>query len=73
MEDDSLDGHIAFLPDGSKIFVELIVDGLATCRRVEGRFRGQIVVIDATKLRQSVEEFPFFEVLSSCPKLLLKA
>ncbi|PYS20851.1 MAG: hypothetical protein DMF72_19445 [Acidobacteria bacterium] len=41
---DALTGQIAYLPDGQKVRIEYVADGLATCRRIGGERDGRIAV-----------------------------
>ena len=47
---EKLEGRIAYLPDGQKVRIEYVADGLATCKRIGGEFDGQIAVCPITSL-----------------------
>lgn len=41
---DKLEGRTAYLPDGQKVRIEYVADGLATVKRLDGPWRGEIAV-----------------------------
>lgn len=45
-----LEGRIAYLPDGQKVRIEYVADGLATLIRLDGQWRGEIAVCHVTSL-----------------------
>ena len=50
---DKLKGRIAYLPDGQKVRIEYVADGLATVRRTDSEWRGRIAVCAVTSLTVS--------------------
>jgi hypothetical protein len=42
--------RIAYLPDGSKVRIKYVENGLATCKRISGKWRGMVAVIQAERL-----------------------
>jgi hypothetical protein len=48
---DKLEGRIAYLPDGQKVRIEYVADGLANVIRLDGDWRGKIAVCAVTSLR----------------------
>ena len=49
---DKLEGRIAYLPDGQKVRIEYVADGLANVIRLDGQWRGEIAVCHVTSLRK---------------------
>jgi hypothetical protein len=47
---DKLEGLIAYLPDGQKVSIEYVAEGLATVMRLDGQWRGKIAVCAVTSL-----------------------
>lgn len=47
---ENLIGRPVTLPDGQKVVIEKVEDGLATARRIDGEFEGMIVVCAIEKL-----------------------
>jgi hypothetical protein len=48
---EKLEGRIAYLPDGQKVGIEYVADGLATVRRIGGKWHRQIAVCAVKSLR----------------------
>lgn len=53
---EKLEGQIAYLPDGQKVRIEYVADGLATCRRIGGEWDGRIAVCAVASLRFKLKE-----------------
>jgi hypothetical protein len=49
--EEKLEGRIAYLPNGQKVRIEYVADGLATCVRIGGEFNGEIAVCAVSSLR----------------------
>ena len=55
MED--LTGRLAYLPDGQRVLIDYVEDGLATCLRIGGERDGRIAVCMVTSLTFSPVRF----------------
>ncbi len=48
---ETLVGKEAKLPDGQRVRIEKVEDSIATVRRIDGQFKGEIAVIAVEKLK----------------------
>jgi len=65
MED--LAGRIAYLPDGQRVLIDYVEDGLATCLRIGGEWDGRIAVCMVTSLTFSPVRFEADSILDDTP------
>lgn len=54
---EQIEGSIAYLPDGQTVRIESVEDGLATCLRIDGEWKGRIAVCAVTSLSPSETNF----------------
>ena len=50
-DSEELEEQIAYLPDGTKVRIEYLVNNLATCRRLEGEWKGRVAVCTVGSLK----------------------
>lgn len=65
MED--LPGRMAYLPDGQRILIDYVEDGLATCLRIGGEWDGRIAVCMVTSLTFSPVPFEADSISDDTP------